>query len=98
MSSYSDPDRENSKSIILHDSPTHNDAKQYQVWKQNVCGLEDIIWTNINILTLHCDLHLECSNLFFFHTTLWAMMMYHQTKFGCQGINSSENIVERVLF
>ena len=30
-------------------------------------GLEDIIWTNINILTLHCDFDLECSNpLLFF--------------------------------
>ena len=25
-------------------------------------GLEDIIWTNINILTLRCDLDPECSN------------------------------------
>ena len=24
------------------------------------------------------------------------MMIYHQTKFGCQGINSSENVVVRV--
>ena len=59
-------------------------------------GLEDIIWTNINILTLRCDLDPECSK--FFHRTLWLMMMDHQTKFGCQGINSSENIVERIIF
>ena len=57
-------------------------------------GLEDIIWTNINILTLHCDLDPECSNPTVFHRTLWLMMMYHQIKFGCQGFNSSENIVE----
>ena len=25
-------------------------------------GLEDIIWTNINIWTLRCDLDPECSN------------------------------------
>ena len=25
-------------------------------------------------------------------------MLYHQTKFGCQRINSSENTVERVIF
>ena len=25
-------------------------------------------------------------------------MVYHQTKFGCQGTNSSENIIERVIF
>ena len=59
-------------------------------------GLEDIIWTNINILTLRCDLDPEYSNPFFFRT-LWLMMVYHQTKFGCQGINSLENIVESYL-
>ena len=26
------------------------------------------------------------------------MVMYHQSKFGCQGINSSEDIKERVTF
>ena len=62
------------------------------------CGSEDIIWTNINILTFHCDVEPECSNPFFFHRTLWFLMMYHKTKFGCQGISSSENIVERVIF
>ena len=35
--------------------------------------------------------------LFFFHRTLWLLMMY-QTKFGCQGIHSLENIVERIIF
>ena len=59
--------------------------------------LEDIIWTNTNILTLHCDLDLESTNTFFYKT-LWLMMMYHQTKFGCQGINSSEDIAERLIF
>ena len=48
-------------------------------------GLEDIIWTNIDILTLRCDLDLECSNPLFFcfvYKTLLLMMMYQQTKFG----------------
>ena len=30
------------------------------------CGLENIIWINIDILTLCCDLDLECNNPFFF--------------------------------
>ena len=36
-------------------------------------GLGDIIWTNINILTLRCDLDPECSNPFFFtgYSGLW---------------------------
>ena len=57
-------------------------------------GLEDMIWTNTNILTLHYDLDLECSNPIFFHNTLWLVKMYQQTKFGCQETNSSEKIEE----
>ena len=60
-------------------------------------ALADILWTNINTLTLRCDPDLECSNKHF-HMTLWHLMMYHQFKFGWQGINSSENIAERVIF
>ena len=56
-------------------------------------GLEDTIWTNINILTLCCDFDRECSNPFL-HRTVWLMMMYHQIKFDGQGINSSENTVK----
>ena len=62
-------------------------------------SLEDITWTNTDILTLHHDLDLVWSyphsNI---HKTLWLMVMYHQTKFGCQGINNSEDKVERVIF
>ena len=46
-------------------------------------SLENIIWTNTDILTLHCDLDLECSYPFF-HKTLWLVILYHQTKFGCK--------------
>ena len=61
-------------------------------------GLEDI-WTNMNILGLRSDLNPESSKKkVFFHRTLWLMMMYHPTKFGCQGINSLANIVESVMF
>ena len=60
-------------------------------------GLKDLIWTNINNLTLCCDLDPECSNPTFSQDTL-AYMMYHETKFGCHGINSSENIVEKIIF
>ena len=64
-------------------------------------GLEDIIWINIDNLTPRCDLDLECSNpvcFCFFHQTLWPMVSYHQTKFGCQRISSSEDILVRVIF
>ena len=33
-------------------------------------GLEDIVWTNIDILTPHCDLDLECRNPFFSQDSL----------------------------
>ena len=33
-------------------------------------SLEDNIWTNTDILTLHCDLDLECSNSIFSQDTL----------------------------
>ena len=63
-------------------------------------GLGDNMWTNINSLSLTCKLDPECNNPFFFFFTgqLGLLMMYHQTKFGCQGINSSDNIVARVIF
>ena len=60
-------------------------------------GLENIIWINIDILTLRCDLDLE-GIIHFFHKTLWPMITYHRTKFGCQRISSSEDIVARVMF
>ena len=56
-----------------------------------LCGLEDTIWTNINILTLHCALDPECSNPIYPQDTLPYDDVYHQTKSGCQGINSSEH-------
>ena len=73
----------------------HHDTK---FGKKMLGGLEDIRWTNIDISTLHCDLDFECSNPFFsLHRTRWLMLMYYQTKLGCQGINSSEDIVERLI-
>ena len=51
----------------------------------------------IDIFNLHCCLDLECSNLFLFFK-LQLMMIYHQTKSGCKWINSSEDIVEIVIF
>ena len=56
-------------------------------------GFEDIsgqtlkFWPFAVTLTLNAVIQ-------FFHMPLWHIMMYHQTKFGCQRINSLENIVE----
>ena len=61
-------------------------------------GLENIIWINIDVLTLRCDLDLEGNNSLFFHKTLWPMITYHRTKFRCQRISSSEDTVVRVMF
>ena len=75
MSAHCDHELEDSKPIFLHDTLAHDDASQYQVWLQKVQQLRryhpdehslDINWTNTDILILHCDLNLECSNPFFF--------------------------------
>ena len=76
----------------------HNDASQYQVWKQNAWWFRRYHLNKNLHFDLHCDLDPECSNPIFFHRKLWLLMMYHQTKFGCQEINSSNNMVERVIF
>ena len=61
-------------------------------------SLEDIICTNSDILTLCCDLDLECSNPIFFHRTLQLIMQCYQTKFGCKWNCSLEDIIEIVIF
>ena len=84
------PDFENSKSIFLYNT-AHANASRYQVWKQNVWWFR----------RYHLDKHYNfdpslwpwpwMQQSILFHRTLWFRMMYHQTKFGCQGFNSSEN-------
>ena len=59
-------------------------------------GLENIIWINIDVLTLRCDLDLECNNPFF-HTTHQLMIQYYQTTFDCKWTSSLEDIVEIVI-
>ena len=56
-------------------------------------GLEDIIRTNSNVLTFAVPLTLNAV-IHFFHRTLCLIMIYHQTKDGYRGINSSENKFE----
>ena len=45
-------------------------------------SLEDIFWTNTDILTFCVTLTLNTATKYF-HKTLWLTMVYHQTKFGC---------------
>ena len=98
MSPCCDLDLENSKQIVLHETPAHDDTSQYQVCKQNVW------WFRRYHLgkNWHFDPLLwpwPCMQyFFFFHKALWLMMMYHKTKFGCLRISSWENVVERVIF
>ena len=54
--------------------------------------LADIICTNI-----HCSFVVTLTLnavIYFFHKILWLLVMYHQTRFGCQRISRSEDIVE----
>ena len=58
------------------------------------CGSEHIIRTNIHWrIEPSLRLDLECSNPFFFHRTLWLMMLYYQTKFDCKQTSSLEELV-----
>ena len=60
-------------------------------------SLEDIMWTNTEICSFTVALTLNAV-IQYFHKTLWRIMVYLQTKFGCQRISSSEDIAERVIF
>ena len=65
-----DLDLENSKTIFSHAlrlKMMHHDTK---LGNNVFGGLEDIIWTNIDILTLCYDLDLQHSNPFFSPDTL----------------------------
>ena len=57
--------------------------------------LEDIIPTNSDIWPFIAAVILNELIHIFSHKTQWLMMMYHQTKFCCGRINSSEEKVER---
>ena len=70
--------------MMLH----HNTKFGYKMF-----GGIDIIWTHIGILTRRYAEIL----LFFFFCSHCLTMMYYQTKFGYQGINSSEDIVKSVI-
>ena len=89
-------DLEHSKPIFLH-------ALQLTVMDHNTKfgnkmfrGSENIIWINIDILTLCCDLERRnplFKKSFFFHKVLWLTLMHHKTKFGCRRISSLEDII-----
>ena len=54
--------------------------------------------TFTDILNLCCDLHLGCSNPIFLNRTLWLMMLYYQTKFGCKPTSSLKDTTEIVIY
>ena len=58
--------------------------------------LQDRQTLRIQPRTLHCDLNFGNNNPIF-HKRLWLRMMYHQTRFGCKRINSSEDPVQNTV-
>ena len=60
------------------------------------CSPEYIIQTFTDILTFAVSLTLNTA-IQVFHRTLWLMMLYYQTKFGCKPTNSLEDKVEIVI-
>ena len=94
MSPHCDPELEDSKPILLNDTFVHNVASPYHVWLQKVQGMTRYrpdelsleFWTSSVTLTVTTTVQ---SN--FFHKTIHLMRMYHQTKFSCKRISSSDN-------
>ena len=89
MSLCYDLDLENSKPSFFHALQLTMRHHNTKFGNKMLGGLEDIIWTNTDIMTLHCDLDLECSYPFFSQDIL---------TYDGVSINSSEDIVERVIF
>ena len=101
MSSCSNLDLENSKSIFLHDTLTHNDASPYQGLITKGSAVEEILSRYIftGILNLFCDLDLDHNRAIqSFHKTIQLLMMCHQSKFSCKRISSSDNILKSHIF
>ena len=65
MSPCCDFGLENSKHIFLHALQLMMMHHNTKFGNKMLGGLEDTIWTNTDILTLHCDLDLKCSYPFF---------------------------------
>ena len=100
MSPHCDHELEDSKPIFLHDTgPWWCIAIPNLVTDSS--AVEDILskWTFTGILNLSCDLGLDHNRAIqSFHKTIQLMLMYHQTKFSCKKINSSENILKSNIF
>ena len=70
MSPCYDHDLENSKPIFLHALWRMVRHHKTKFGNKMLHGLEDIIWTNTDILTLDCNLELESSYPIFSQDTL----------------------------
>ena len=68
-------------------------------WADTIGNMEKISsgQTFTDILNFAETLTLN-AELAFFNRTLWLMMLYHQTKFGCKLTSSLENIAKIVIF
>ena len=73
--------------------------KPYQVWRQNVPWFRGYHpdKQSLTFLTYAVTLTLNAA-IPFFHKTLWLMMPYYQTEFGCKRTNNLKDIVGIVTF
>ena len=77
----------------------HDAASPYQIWWQHVLWYRKYhqnkhsltFWPFAVTLTLNTVIS-------FSHRALWLMMLYYQTKSGCKGTSSLEDIVKIVIF
>ena len=85
---------EDSIAIFSHNTSAHY-TSPCQVWWKSFNSWEDIQTLTECFFYLCTDL--EYSIPIFLQDTQF-MMMYHKTKFGCKRSNSSEDIIETVIF
>ena len=73
-------------------SKAHDDASQYQVWKQNVWWFRIYYLDRHCHFDLYCDLDLDCSNPIF-HRTLWLIMLHHHIQLGSKMFCGSDDTI-----
>ena len=96
MCPHCHPELQDSKPIFLHETwPMmlyHNTKFGYIRFSAEKMSSR---WTFTEKLNLFCDLDLDHNRAIqSFHKTIHLMMMYHQTKFSCKKISSSDHMLK----
>ena len=85
-----DLDHEDGKTTFLHDTLAHDDV----ITIPSLATKGKYHSVKFSTFTMTLTLNIAKQS---FCKTLWLLMMYHQTKFGCKRINGSEDIIENII-